>query len=262
MCYNVNTLLQIDRVSVRRGNFLLDQISFSVSAGEAVAILGRTGAGKTLLMETIAGFCRPDQGAVLLRGKPVHQIPVFRRNIGYLYQDLSLFPHMTAGANIGYCLQIQHRPRAEIRDRVREMAERFGIGHILQQYPGTLSGGEQQRVALARALMLQVPLLLLDEPFSALDPVTRTELYTLVRKICREFQCAVVLVTHDFQEATRLADRVGVLLDGRLRGIVPAQELFCAGWDPEARHFLGLEHQAKENEHDSGGILHHTQNQL
>lgn len=239
-------VLRLENVSVRRGTFSLNQISFSVSAGEIVAILGRTGAGKTLLLETAAGFCRPEAGRVLCLGEDVHKTPVHRRNIGYLYQDLSLFPHMTAAANIGYGLALRRLPREEIRTRVEEIAQRFGILRILNQYPGTLSGGEQQRVALARALMVQTPLLLLDEPFSALDPVTREELCCLVRDVCQEFQCAVVLVTHDFREATTLAHRIGVLLDGRLRGIVPAVELFRADWDDEARSFLGLKPNTRE----------------
>lgn len=259
MCIEKHEIVRVEQLIVHRGSFLLDRISFSVGPGEVVAILGRTGAGKTLMLETMAGFCRPDGGAVFYRGIPVHQIPLSSRNIGYLYQDLSLFPNMTAGDNIGYCLKLQHRPRAEIRARVREMANLFGIEHVLEQYPGTLSGGEQQRVALARALMLRVPLLLLDEPFSALDPVTRKDLCALVKQICRKFRCAVVLVTHDFQEAVSLADRVGVLLNGTLRGMVPAVELFTAQWDEETRRFLGLEFQVKENEYDGGEILRHTE---
>ncbi len=239
-------VLRLENVTVRRGNFLLNQISFSVRAGEIVAILGRTGAGKTLLLETIAGFSRPEAGQVFCRGTDVHQTPLHRRNIGYLYQDFSLFPHMTAAANIGYGLKLRRLPREVIRARVEEMAGRFGICRILEQYPGTLSGGEQQRVALARALMLQTPLLLLDEPFSALDPVTREGLYRLLREVCGEFQCAVVLVTHDFREAAALSHRVGVLLEGSLRGIVPADSLFDAPWDEETRRFLGLEPVKKE----------------
>ena len=147
---------------------------------------------------------------------------------------------MTAGDNIGYSLKLKHRPKAEIRRQVEFMAQRFGIAHRLNQYPGTLSGGEQQRVALARALMTRVSLLLLDEPFSALDPVTKRELYQLIREIRDEFRCAILFVTHDFEEAVQLADRIGILIDGKLRGIVPAQELFTAQWDEDARKFLGI----------------------
>ena len=237
---NTEEILRLEHVTLRRGSFLLNQISLSVRAGEIAAILGPTGAGKTLLLETIAGFARPEAGRVLCRGADVHRTPLCRRNIGYLYQDLSLFPHMTAAANMGYGLRLRRLPRQEIRKQVEAMADRFGLRAVLDQYPGTLSGGEQQRVALARALMVRTPLLLLDEPFSALDPVTKAGLHRLLREVCGEFQCAVVLVTHDFQEAVSLAGRVGVLLGGTLRGIVPAGALFDAPWDEEARRFLGL----------------------
>ena len=236
-----NDIIRIDNVSVRRGKFLLDSVSFSVHEQEIVAILGKTGSGKTLLLETIAGFNKPLSGAVIYHGEPIHKIPVWDRNIGYLYQDFNLFPHMNAAANIGYSLKLQHIPKEEIRSRVLEMAERFGIVNILDQYPGTLSGGEQQRVALARALMTQVPLLLLDEPFSALDPVTKDGLYQTLQAVCRDFRCAVLFVTHNFTEATKLANRVGVLLDGRMRGMVCANELYTITWDDRVKQFLGID---------------------
>lgn len=237
MCKDV---INVENVSVRRGSFLLDNVNFSVRENEIMAILGKTGAGKTLLLETIAGFNLPQSGAVMLRGEPIHKIPVYHRNIGYLYQDYSLFPHMTAADNIGYSLKLQRRPKKEIKARVEEIAERFGIRSILDQYPGTLSGGEQQRVALARALMMRVPLLLLDEPFSALDPVTKNGLYQMLHQACQDYRCAVLFVTHDFAEASKLSDRVGVLLDGRLRGVAKADELFTTPWDDEVKHFLGI----------------------
>ena len=235
-----NGLLLFRELSVRRGDFLLDRISFSVNRSEITAIIGNSGSGKTVLLETAAGFFRPCSGGVYLNSIPVCDIPVEQRKIGYLYQDYGLFPHMTAGANIGYSLKLKHISDSEIRKQVEFMAQRFGIAHRLNQYPGTLSGGEQQRVALARALMTRVPLLLLDEPFSALDPVTKKELYRLIREIREEFQCAVLFVTHDFEEAIQLADRIGVLIAGKLHGIVPASELFTADWDEDVNRFLGI----------------------
>lgn len=232
--------IRIENLSVQRGRFLLDSVSFSVEEQEIVDILGRTGAGKTLLLETIAGFHRPCSGGVVCQGRPVHEIPVWERNIGYLFQDYSLFPHMTAAANIGYGLKLRRCPKRVMEAKIAEMAERFGIREVLNQYPGTLSGGEQQRVALARALVIQVPLLLLDEPFSALDPVTKSGLYQTLREVCRDFRCAVLFVTHDFSEAAQLAGRVGILLDGRLRGMAAAEELFTAPWDDGVKRFLGI----------------------
>ena len=245
-------VIRVENLSVRRGRFLLDSVSFAVHDREIVSILGKTGSGKTLLLEAVAGFNTPSSGAVMYRGRPMHEIPAWERNIGYLYQDYSLFPHMTAAANIGYGLRLRHLPKREIETKVLEMAERFGIRDVLDQYPGTLSGGEQQRVALARALMTQVPLLLLDEPFSALDPVTKTRLYQTLRDVCRDFRCAVLFVTHDFSEAAHLSDRVGVLLDGRLRGMVPVDDLFTAPWDDEAKRFLGITKTAEGTEGSEG----------
>lgn len=237
----MSDILKVDHLTLRRGNFLLEDVSLSVGEQEIVALIGKTGAGKTVLLETVAGFNRPDSGSVLYQGREISSIPIEQRNIGYLYQDYSLFPHMTAEKNIGYCLKMQRCPRQEIRRQVLEMAERFGITGILKQYPGTLSGGEQQRVALARALMMRPRLLILDEPFSALDPVTKRRLYGMIREIRDQFRCAILFVTHDFQEAQELADRVGVLIGGRLQGVVDSHGLFTANWDESTRDFLGLE---------------------
>ena len=227
----MSDILQVQNMSIRRGSFLLDGIDLTIRDGEILALIGKTGAGKTVLLETIAGFHQPDCGTVLCQGG----------DIGYLYQDYCLFPHMTAEQNIGYCLKMRRRHRDEIRERVQKMAEQFGITGILKQYPGTLSGGEQQRVALARALMMRPRLLILDEPFSALDPVTKKRLYGMIREIREQFGCAIVFVTHDFQEAQALADRVGILIGGRLQGIVNSGDLFTADWNADTRDFLGLE---------------------
>ena len=139
------------------------------------------------------------------------ELPIFRRNIGFLYQDYSLFPHMTARANIDFGLRMRGYKKEEIQQRVEEISSRFGINSLLDLYPGTLSGGEQQRVALARALITQPPLLLLDEPFSALDPATRKSMYEMLLRIREEYNCAVLFVTHNFEEAEHLADRIGII---------------------------------------------------
>lgn len=134
-------LLYVEGLSLSRGNFRLDNISFSVAKEEILSVIGRTGAGKSLLLETLAGFQPPACGTVMYCGTPVHQIPAERKNIGYLHQDYSLFPHMTVEQNIGYSLKLRRVPGRQRRLRVEEMAERMGISHLLRQYPGTLSGG-------------------------------------------------------------------------------------------------------------------------
>lgn len=237
---NEAELLQVKELCVRRETFALQDISFSVSCGEMLAILGKTGAGKTLLLESVAGFYRPAGGNVLLKGKNVVDIPIHKRNIGYLYQDYCLFPKMTARDNIGYGLKMRKQPKEKIRENVDRIAERFGITYLLDQFPTTLSGGEQQRVAFARALILQPDLLLLDEPFSALDPRTQEKMYRMIQEIRSDFRCGILFVTHNFAEAQTLADRIGILVRGRLCGIVPCAELYDSVWEPEAQALLGL----------------------
>lgn len=232
-------LISVDGLTLRRGQFLLDHVSLSVAEQEIFAIIGKTGSGKTVLLESMAGFHRPDSGHVLYGGIPIHTIPVNRRNIGYLYQEYCLFPHMTARQNIGYGLKLHHIRGQQANERIESLARRFEITAVMEQHPGTLSGGEQQRVALARALITQPKLLLLDEPFSALDPVTKERLYDIILDIRTGFGCSIVFVTHNFKEAG-LADRVGVLLGGKLRGIVSGRELMCASWDEDVKDFLGI----------------------
>lgn len=255
MNHNTDCLLKIRDLCVRRGRFMLKHIHFSLRENEIFSIIGKTGAGKTMLLEAIAGFYRPDQGEVLYRGTAMCEIPAFRRNIGYLYQDYSLFPHMTAFSNIAYGPKVRGVPKAEIQARVKKIAAQFEIEQILEQYPGTLSGGEQQRVALARALIMRPSLLLLDEPFSALDPVTKRNMYDMIQKIREDFGCSLIFVTHNFAEAERLADRIGVLIDGQLCGIVKSGELYSAQWDQEVQEFLGISEKNRRDCRDEGKTL-------
>lgn len=234
-------LVEVKDLSLRRGNFLLDGISLTVYSNEILAIIGKNGSGKTMLLESIAGFQQTKKGEIRFLGKDLSSCPLHQRKIGYLYQDYCLFPHMSARENIAYGLKMKKIHRKEVSVRVEAIARELEIEAILEQYPSTLSGGEQQRVALARALMTEPELLLLDEPFSALDPVTKQKLYGVMRKIHIEYDCAIVFVTHDFREAEIFADRVGVLMDGRLRGIVESDKLFETEWDTDVRRFLGKE---------------------
>lgn len=244
MCENINIqekqeLLTVEHLNLTRGRFQLQDVSMSIYEHEILAIIGKTGAGKTLLLESIAGFQKLESGQILLRENPLDTYSLGERKFGYLYQEYCLFPHLTARENIAYGLKMQKRPKKEVLERVNMIAGELEITSILDQYPATLSGGEQQRVALARALVIEPQLLLLDEPFSSLDPVTKKRLYGLIKEIHAQHPCTIVFVTHDFQEAQQLADRTGVLMDGRLRGIVESRHLFTADWDAEVTHFLG-----------------------
>ncbi len=207
----------------------LRDISFALEEREIFALLGPTGAGKTLLLESAAGFYTPESGTVRLYGRPVRDIPLEERNIGFVYQDHALFPHMTVEENIGYGLRIRRLPREKQRKETREIAALLGISHILGDYPQTLSGGEGQRTALARALVLKPRLLLLDEPFSSLDPATRKKLRELVAKVPERFNCAALFVTHEPWEARRLASRAGFMDRGEMLWIRKVDELSPGG---------------------------------
>lgn len=233
-------ILKVEDFGIIRGSFEMKNISFQVSEKEILSIIGRTGSGKTMLLESIAGFYEPGNGSIKLYNKEISRIPIYQRNIGYLYQDYCLFPHMNVESNIAYGLKTRKINQAEIKQRVSEISEQFSISHLRKAYPATLSGGEQQRVALARALITKPDLLLLDEPFSALDPMTQKRMYQIVKEIREQYGCAIILVTHDFLQAQELSDRIGVMLSGRLCGIIDSNELYTHAWAHEVEEFLGI----------------------
>lgn len=231
--------ITIDRFTVKRGNFLLKPVSLTIRKGEIFAILGYTGSGKTVLLESICGMFPGDEGQVLFDGRDVLSVRPGDRKIGIVYQNHALFPHMKVRDNISYGMKIRRYPR-ELRDRrTEELMEMLSISHIAEQYPGTISGGESQRTAIARALALNPEVLLLDEPFSSLDPATRKNLYEEIRKIHDRFGCTIIFVTHDFDEARILADRVGILLDGELLAVTTAEQLMNGTYSDRIERFLG-----------------------
>lgn len=232
--------IKISDFSLRKGSFQLSDISCDIYPQELFAILGKTGAGKTLLLESVAGYYAGLYGCIYLNGKSVLDIPLTERRIGFVYQDYGLFPHMTVEQNISYGLKMRRKNRSEIAKEVSRMAELLSIEHILKQHPGTLSGGERQRTALARALVLSPDVLLLDEPFSALDPVTKKSLRNELLEIHNNFQCTVILVTHDFSEAQELAGRIGIMSNGRLKAVRHSDALFEPYEDENINQFLGL----------------------
>ena len=234
--------IDIHDLKVTRGEFTLTVDELSVNEGEVFAILGTTGSGKTVLMESIAGAYPIDEGEILLDGKNVDELPVQQRHLGILYQDYALFPHMTVWDNIAYGLKRAHPRRNDVVRCVDEMLAMFDIGQLANRYPGVISGGESQRVALARALIMHPDILILDEPFSALDPTTKLQMYETLRSIHHTFGCTIVFVTHDFNEAQTLADRVGIILDGQLRCVVDADALFDEQHAPEVKKFLGIDY--------------------
>ena len=193
---------------------VLDGVDLRVDSGELVTLVGPSGCGKTTLLRAIAGLEPLDGGRVLLSGRDVTAVPAERRRVGLVFQDNALFGHLRVGKNVAFGLA--HLTRAQRAERVAEMLELVKLPHVARRYPHQLSGGEQQRVALARALAPQPDVVLLDEPFGALDEVLREELGWEVRGILRERNTAAVLVTHDRHEAITLGDRVAVMDNGRI----------------------------------------------
>lgn len=226
-------------LEIKRGSFKLGPIDLSVEEGEIFAILGRTGSGKTVLLETLAGFYQADYiGDIALFGKDARELAPNMREMGFVYQDSGLFPHMTVEQNITYGLRMHHMDAKVIEEKLEYILELLSISKIRGQYPATISGGERQRTALARSLVLNPRILLLDEPFCALDPATRQKLYEEISHIHRNFKCTIVFVTHDFGEAQQLANRIGIILNGKLKVVVEASQLFEQEYDNDVREFL------------------------
>jgi len=209
-------MLRLRDVSVHLGDFRLKKISLYVKDGEYMVLLGPTGTGKTVLLETIAGMHRIRSGSIFIHGMDATRLPPEKRNLGVVYQDYALFPHLTVRKNIAFGLQMKKKPGSRIVEAVEEMADFLGIGEILDRRPANLSGGERQRVALARALVLEPYVLLLDEPLSALDRSTRDRLRRELKRIHRELGVTIVHITHDLTEAFFLADHLSVMKDGRI----------------------------------------------
>ncbi len=231
--------IEIRDFSVRRGTFTLGPLSLTLQPGEIFAVLGYTGSGKTVLLESLCGLIPGNSGKILYDGRDVLDIPIGQRGLGIVSQDHGLFPHMRVEENIAYGLRRNHYKREEREQRVSELLHLLSISHIRKQYPGTLSGGESQRTALARALALKPELLVLDEPFSALDPATRQTLYRELLAIHKQLPCTIVFVTHDFAEAQLLADRVGILLDGELLTVSDSKTLMERHYCDKIEKFLG-----------------------
>jgi molybdate/tungstate transport system ATP-binding protein len=221
--------------------FSLQDINLDVKRGEFFVILGPTGAGKTLLLETIAGFYIPDRGEVWLDGHDVTRISPEQRKIGFIYQDYALFPHMTVVQNIRFGLKARKSSAPQDKERVREIMEWLSIAHLAHRFPDTLSGGEQQKVAIARAIAIEPSVLLLDEPLSALDPRTRDYLREELKRVKEKLGITMLHVTHDQAEAMVLADRIGVMMHGKIVQVGSPKEIFHKPLNEELAEFVGVE---------------------
>jgi putative spermidine/putrescine transport system ATP-binding protein len=221
----------------------LDGLDLDMAPGELVALLGPSGCGKTTALRILAGLEDADAGRVLVGGKDITHVPANHRDMGMVFQAYSLFPHLTALENVEFGLRLRRQRPAQRRQRAGAMLDLVGIGAHAGRYPHQLSGGQQQRVALARALAIQPQVLLLDEPLSALDAKVRLQLRDEIRRIQLEVGTTTLFVTHDQEEALALADRVGVMLDGRLEQVGPPEEIYRRPATAFVANFVGLSNQ-------------------
>ena len=210
-------MIAVNNMTVKAGDFSLHNLSFRLGAGKYGALMGRTGCGKTTLLEAIIGLQPLQSGTIEIAGSDVSQARPGVRGIGYVPQDGALFASMTVHEHLAFALEIRKRPKKQIKERVEELAAWLGIAHLLKRRPLGMSGGEVQRVALGRALSFHPSILLLDEPLSAVDEETRAELHELLRRVRQETSATVLHVTHNAQEARELADVVFILRDGAIQ---------------------------------------------
>src|ERR1700727_561553 len=217
----------------------LDQVSLKIGRGEFMTLLGPSGCGKTTLLKLAAGFLAPDGGTVAIDGKCVNDVPTYKREIGMMFQNYALFPHMSVAENIAYGLKTRHVPRHDIRRRVAEALALVKLTGMENRKPRQLSGGQQQRVALARALVINPTVLLLDEPFSALDKNLRASMQIELREIQRKLGLTTIFVTHDQSEALSLSDRMAVMSEGKIRQLGTPLGIYRRPSDRFVASFVG-----------------------
>ena len=214
-------------VTKRFGDFVaLDDVSVAIAGGSLTALLGPSGSGKSTLLRVIAGLEEPDEGKVLILGEHATGLPPQKRGVGFVFQHYAAFKHLTVRENVAFGLRIRKRPKGEIRGRVDELLELVQLNGLAERYPAQLSGGQRQRMALARALAVEPKVLLLDEPFGALDARVRKELRTWLRRLHEDVHVTTVLVTHDQEEAMDVADRIVLMNEGRIEQTGKPRDLY------------------------------------
>jgi len=219
--------IEARNVTKRFGDFVaLDDVSISVESGSLTGLLGPSGSGKSTLLRVIAGLETPDAGAVFISGKEATALAPQKRDVGFVFQHYAPFTHMTVWDNIAFGLTIRRRPKDEVRERVAELIELVQLTGLGTRYPSQLSGGQRQRMALARALAAEPEVLLLDEPFGALDARVRAELREWLLRLHDEMHVTTIFVTHDQEEALEVADNVVVMNAGRVEQVAPPRELY------------------------------------
>ncbi len=219
--------LRLDAITHRFGDFVaVGDVQLEIAAGELVALLGPSGCGKSTLLRIVAGFIRQSQGRVLFDGECVDHLPPNRRGAGIVFQNYALFPHMSVRQNVAYGLEAQHWPRPRIASRVDEMLALVHMQALGDRFPRQLSGGQQQRVALARCLATEPKILMLDEPFGALDKNLRLDMQIEVKRLHRGYGVTTILVTHDQEEALSMSDRIAVMNRGRIEQLASPADIY------------------------------------
>ncbi len=251
--------IQVERVFKRFGDFVaLEDVNLTIEPGELVALLGPSGSGKTTLLRVIAGLEKPDTGRVLLNSEDATALHVRERNVGFVFQHYALFRHMTVFENVAFGLRVKPRrerpPEAQIRAKVQDLLKLVQLDWLGDRYPHQLSGGQRQRIALARALAVEPKVLLLDEPFGALDAKVRKELRAWLRRLHDEIHLTSVFVTHDQDEALEVADRIVVFNHGRVEQVGAPDEVYEHPVSPFVYQFLG-EFNAFHSRVDGGRAL-------
>ncbi|MBR1645148.1 MAG: sulfate ABC transporter ATP-binding protein [Selenomonadaceae bacterium] len=232
--------VEVRNVSKNFGNFKAsDNVSFSVERGKLIGLLGPSGSGKTTILRMIAGLETPDSGEIFIGGRKVNNLPPGKRGIGFLFQSYALFKHMTVFDNIAFGLTVQKKSVAEIKSRVEELADLIGLKNFTHRYPLQLSGGQRQRVAFARALAPNPELLLLDEPFAAIDAKVRQELRGWLKKTIHKLGITAIFVTHDQDEAVEVADEIIITNRGRVEQAGIPVEIYQSPKTPFVAKFIG-----------------------
>jgi sulfate transport system ATP-binding protein len=232
--------IEIDRVAKRFGGFVaLDEVSVSIPTGGLTALLGPSGGGKSTLLRIIAGLEHADSGTVHIEGTDATRLPPQRRDVGFVFQHYAAFKHLSVFRNVAFGLEIRKRPKDQIRSRVQELLELVHLEQFADRLPSQLSGGQRQRMALARALAVEPKVLLLDEPFGALDAKVRKELRDWLRRLHDEVHVTTVFVTHDQEEALEVADEIVVINEGRIEQVGSPDQLYDEPANDFVMRFLG-----------------------
>jgi sulfate transport system ATP-binding protein len=232
--------IETRNVTKRYGEHVaLEDVSITVPDGSLTALLGPSGGGKSTLLRVIAGLEEPDAGTVLIGRQEVTSHPPQRREVGFVFQHYAAFKHMTVADNVAFGLVVRKRPKADVKHRVQELLELVGLAHLGERFPSQLSGGQRQRMALARALAVEPRVLLLDEPFGALDARVREELRAWLRRLHDEVHVTTIFVTHDQEEALEIAEQIVVINEGRVEQSAPPQEVYDRPANDFVMSFVG-----------------------